>query len=214
DCDDEIKQNQQSISGHLWRGFIYEQKRDAARAIADYQQALAIDPGAKIIHIPPAIGQTLEDVRAYLARLQGSAAAGGGRARSIPTRGDARPILEKRGLLGVWAADCSVPASPQNTYTVYRAIDERRVQRDVMIGPTQRIEAGIIEPATHTGDGIAYLQTGATRDETIMRVAGNRPRVAELARNGTNAIANGSYLPAYGDAALIGRETPWANKCQ
>ena len=42
----------------------------------------------------------------------------------------------------------------------------------------------------------------------------NRTRLVELARNGTKLIADGKHLAAFGNAALTGKETPWASKCQ
>jgi tetratricopeptide (TPR) repeat protein len=210
DCDDALRLEPKTISSHLWRGYIYERKGELAKAAADYREALAIDPGNRDIHIPPAIGASLDEVRAHLASLQSGTAAASA-AASTPTQGDARTIMEKRGLLGVWAANCSAAVSQQNPYTVFRALDERRVQRDVMIGSTERKEAGIIETATAAGDALTYTQADETR---TLRVADNRLQLVEMVRNGTTVVAGGAYLTAYGDAALTGKKTLPATKCQ
>jgi len=210
DCDEEIAQNPQSVSGHTWRGFIYERKGEREKAILNYQLALEISPAGKAIHIPPAIGETIEDVQTHLARLQSSVTAGS----AGPTKQtDARTVFERRGVIGVWAGDCSSAVSPQNSYTVYRAIDERRVQRDVMIGANQRGDVAVIDSVIEAGDDLSYQKVGQTRDDMRIRVTGNRLRLVDLKRDGTIMIAEGNYLSAYGEA-FAGRPTPWATKCQ
>lgn len=218
DCDDDIVREPKRITNRLWRGFIYERKGELAKAIADYQAALAVDPTNQDTRIPPAIGATLDDVRAHLANVQGQAAKaaaanspGPDHAASTPAKGDARALMEKHGLLGVWALNCSAAASQQNPYTVFRALDDRHVQRDVMTGPSERKEAGIVETAAETGSDLAYTFANETR---TLRIDGNRMRVAGLTRDGTKLVSDGKHLASLGNAALTGTDTPWISKCQ
>jgi tetratricopeptide (TPR) repeat protein len=217
DCEEDIRRDGQSISSHLWRGYIREQKGDLDLAAYDYQKALEVDLTFRTVHVPRALGATLDDVRNHLAKMK---SAGGGQQSissaassiaSLPAQGDARPILEKRGLLGVWSFNCAAAVSQQNRYYVFRALDDKRVQRDEMIGPAQRDTAGVIETAAEAGNELTYTLASETR---TVRLDGNRSRVIEIIRDGTKTIANGSYLMAYGNAALTGKETPWASKCQ
>jgi len=49
-----------------------------------------------------------------------------------------KDILEKQGLVGTFAWDCTKPASEDNTYIVTRILDADHVQRDYMTGRTAR----------------------------------------------------------------------------
>jgi hypothetical protein len=123
-----------------------------------------------------------------------------------------REVLEKHGMLGNWAVDCASPPSAGNPYSVYRAIDAQRVQRDVMTGPSQRAVAGFIESAGEAGpNNLVLTQVRETREDVTVRVTGNRMRTMDFARNGVKLVAGGRSVGSGGGG---GAETPWTNKCQ
>jgi tetratricopeptide (TPR) repeat protein len=129
--------------------------------------------------------------------------------------GSARQILENYGVLGVWSADCNKPASPSNVYIVYRALDEKRVQSDAMKDPKERAHVNVIESAEGLGPNeITLTQTSQNRDVYRLHIEGNRVRPLELMRNGTKYVADGRHLANISNPALIGKETPWVNKCK
>ncbi len=85
-------------------------------------------------------------------------------------------IFEKYNLLGIFATDCSKPASKSNPYFVNRALGADRVQRDQMSGPTTRDTVTVIDKATPLGPNEIALS--GTRDgkpaEITWRIDGNK----------------------------------------
>jgi hypothetical protein len=57
-----------------------------------------------------------------------------------------REVFENYGLLGNFAGDCSQPASSNNGYIIYRAIDAGHVQRDTMTAPTNGSMSTLLMP--------------------------------------------------------------------
>jgi hypothetical protein len=130
-------------------------------------------------------------------------------------QGSARQIFEKYALLGIWSGDCTSPPSPSNTYLLYQALDEQRVQYDVMTHPTERDIAYIVESAEDAGGNeVSITRRTQMRDVYRLRIEGNRVRQLEFKRNGTLYVANGRNLANASNPGLIGKEVPWINKCQ
>lgn len=134
-----------------------------------------------------------------------------------------REILERRGVLGTWSYDCDRPASPSNEYTVYRAVDAARVQRDVMQGPNKRSSVGFVETVVEFGPNelqIALPQilsvASNARHSYVIRVRqeGRLVRGIEASLDGVVLVTNGRYVPNYPDRALRGKPTNWVNKCE
>ena len=113
--------------------------------------------------------------------------AGAGVAAATPARalGSARQVFEKFGLIGIWSPDCSQPASPDNEYLVFRALDGQRVQNDGMVGPTERRYAVIIDSAAEAGPNEIII--AVQHQEVRWRVEGTRMRPLERLDDGSKA---------------------------
>jgi tetratricopeptide (TPR) repeat protein len=129
--------------------------------------------------------------------------------------GSPRQLLEKYAVLGIWSSDCTKPASASNLYIVYRALDDKLVQYDIMADPKERAGASVVDSAEALGpDELNLTRTAHNRDVYKLRIEGNRARPVEFSRNGTQYVANGVHLAKVNDATLAGTETTWVYKCQ
>jgi hypothetical protein len=132
--------------------------------------------------------------------------------RGIPAaraqNGAVKAVFEKHDLLGTFAADCAKPASNNNHYFVNRLLDPDHVQRDQMIGPTQRSTMTIIDKAADPKpDAIAASGTLDGRPvDFVWRVEQTRMVQLEATDNGKKFIGGGRLL-------ANGQEMPWLNKC-
>ncbi len=135
--------------------------------------------------------------------------------------GDVRAVLGKHGLLGIWSYNCGQRPTYTNRYSVYRPLDERRVQRDEMVSPTQRIGVGVVESAVDVGPhdveitatrksdkGVEY------RDVLTLHFESNRRRTMEHSENGKKQIAAGRYLKTRENGTLGGKPVDWVYKCE
>jgi hypothetical protein len=52
-------------------------------------------------------------------------------------------IVDRHGLAGTWAPDCTKPASRQNPHVVYRLVDAGRLQREITIAPGEIFDVSI-----------------------------------------------------------------------
>jgi hypothetical protein len=123
----------------------------------------------------------------------------------------AKQVLESYGLLGMFAIDCTKPASRTNSYVVRRALDDDRVQHDLMHGATERAAVGIIETAQGRGPN-EVATSGGNADNTVrmdhvIRVESARWRVLEMIEDGRPIISGGRFT--FG----AGQQLPWLNKC-
>jgi hypothetical protein len=122
--------------------------------------------------------------------------------------GAVKAVFEKHDLLGTFAPDCAKPASNDNHYFVNRLLDPDHVQRDQMIGPTQRSSMTIIDKAADpkpdeiTASGIF---DGRPVD-FVWRLEQTRMVQQEATDNGKKFIGGGRLL-------ANGREMPWLNRC-
>jgi PAN domain len=71
-------------------------------------------------------------------------------------------VLERNGLIGVFAWDCNRPAAKDNLYYVNRVIDAAHAQRDQMSGPADRDYAIILDKASAAGAN--DIAVSGTRD--------------------------------------------------
>ena len=100
------------------------------------------------------------------------------------------------------------PVSESNGYIVYRALDASRLQRDTMVGPTNRMFVSIAETSsaatpneitvTGTADGKKLVYT--------IRVDGAKHRVWSWTEDGVKSVENGVWTEQK-------YEMPWLNKC-
>jgi hypothetical protein len=105
--------------------------------------------------------------------------------------------LDRFGLLGTWAVDCSQPASASNPHLIYlqgRALPERILKMGV--SREQRFE---MRDLRTVGAGrLAYhdLQVGAKRGyDVILEIAGGRLRsVSSVAADGQVLVRDGRVL--------------------
>jgi hypothetical protein len=119
-----------------------------------------------------------------------------------------KDLFEQRGLLGIWSADCTKPASQQNQYIVHRALDAAHVQRDTMVSATERIAVVVLETAAVSAPNELTMAASGhgARLSISYRFEGKRLRVMQFVReDGTKFIVDGRRVGA--------GEMPWLNKC-
>ena len=86
--------------------------------------------------------------------------------------------------MGTHTLDCSQPVSETNGYIIYRALDDTRVQRDTMTGPTTRMFVSIAELASATAPNEITVTGTADGKKLIytVKVDGQKHRVLDLDR--------------------------------
>jgi tetratricopeptide (TPR) repeat protein len=118
-----------------------------------------------------------------------------------------KSVFEKHSLLGIFAWDCSKPASKQNHYFVHRLIDADHVQRDVMDGPTTRAFVVMVDKAAESKPN--EITVSGTRDgkpfSSAYRIEPAGMRVLESTVDGKVEIAGGRLAN--------GAEMPLTNRC-
>jgi hypothetical protein len=128
-----------------------------------------------------------------------------------------KAVFEKHDLLGNLAWDCTKPASKSNLRYLHRVLDDDRVQREQMSGPTSRDWVVIIDKASEAGPNeIAGSGTltgrvgGRDHDSSptngIWRVEPNRLVQWEVTLNGEKVIEGGRYVSN-------GVKVPWMYRC-
>ena len=230
DFDDAIRMGSKGAAVYGWRGVAYSQKADYQRAIADLTTAIKLDPRDGWLYASRgevyqysgkhaeaiadleralALDPSRKTAREQLARLRAPRAAEDRVAAASVQTGPARPAFEKHGLLGIWAADCSKPASHQNQYIVHRALDAERVQRDTMVGATEIFALVVLETATVSAPNELTMAASGhgARFSITYRSAGNRFRVMQYVR------ADGRKFIVDGRRDGGGGEMPWLSKC-
>ena len=122
--------------------------------------------------------------------------------------GSVRQIMEKYGAFGAWALNCSKPASNSNDYEVFRPMDDRFVQIDMMRDPAQRTMVSIVETASEAGPSeFMFTSMSKNRDVLRLKFEGNRVRELGHVRNGAKLVEDGRFMP---EKTI---ETPWSDKC-
>ena len=119
-----------------------------------------------------------------------------------------KQVFEKFGQIGTFAWDCSKPPGADNFFYVNRALDDDHVQRDEMIGPSERRAVTIIDKATILGPN-EFSLSGKRDDqvaEAVWRVEPNRQVAWEVSFDGKKVISGGKLVSN-------GRPVPWTNKC-
>jgi hypothetical protein len=131
-----------------------------------------------------------------------------------------RAVFEKYGLLGTFATDCDSRATPENQYTVYRALDDGRVQYDSMDGPTHQSEVGVIDSAVEVGPQdvqftrVTQAKQREYRDVVTYHIDGNHRRTMEMASDGKKIIAEARWLDLKDNGARRGKPTAWYHRCE
>jgi len=120
-----------------------------------------------------------------------------------------KQLFERYDLMGTFAADCSMPVSEQNEYTVHRANNDY-VQRDSMIGPSRRSDASLIDAASEAAPDELHVSMANERrrvDDSI-RIARRQWRVFEsVTENGQKLISRGRFTQGARSESL------WLQKC-
>jgi hypothetical protein len=122
--------------------------------------------------------------------------------------GSVKAIFEKHNLLGIWAWDCSRPASRNNWYFVHRLVDADHVQRDYMIEPTNRAWFVMVDKAVELNPkevAIAGTRDGQPADG-VWRLQGNRMLQWEGSMAGKKQVSAGKLVST-------GRDMLWHTKC-
>ena len=120
------------------------------------------------------------------------AGTGGSDAPAAPSQGGVREVLEKFGMLGTWSVDCGKGTSPGDTYSIYRALDELRVQRDIVVG--KELRPGTVEAAVEAGPNeLVVTWVWEPREVVRLRMDGNRWRQMDGTVNGKKYLAEGVY---------------------
>jgi hypothetical protein len=120
----------------------------------------------------------------------------------------ARADFEKLGLIGTHTIDCAQPVSESNGYIVYRALDASRVQRDTMVGPTNRMFVSIAERSSATAPNEITVD-GTTEGKKlvyVIRLDGTKHRIWTWTEDGVKSVENGVWTERK-------YEMPWLSKC-
>jgi hypothetical protein len=120
----------------------------------------------------------------------------------------ARSEFEKRGLLGTHTIDCSKPLSENNSYIIYRAFNERYVQRDTMVGPTTRTFASIAQAVSAQSPNELTV-TGTVDGKKLVytiRIDKTKHRIWAWTEDGVKSVENGIWTEHK-------FEMPWLDKC-
>jgi hypothetical protein len=128
-----------------------------------------------------------------------------------------KAVFEKHDLLGNLAWDCTKPASKSNLRYLHRVLDDDRVQREQMSGPTSRDWVAIIDKASEAGPNeialsgtltgrLAGRDLGNAPTNGIWRVEPNRLVQWEVTLNGEKVIEGGRYVSN-------GVKVPWMYRC-
>ena len=124
-----------------------------------------------------------------------------------------RDVLDKFGMLGTWATDCSRPSDADNFYTVYAGMGNGRVRRTYYNTPDREkayneyiITRAIRLPA----DQLSYRQEGSVdhdKIDVILLKDGNKYKIwSSVTEDGRELVKDGKF-PKSGD------ESPWQAKC-
>jgi Flp pilus assembly protein TadD len=211
DYDEVLKQLPQKASSLYGRGSSKLGKGDSDGGTADIAAAKALK--ASIAEefanrgVPPAEIKLSGQATAAVATRAANEAA---QSPPAPQPGTVIGLFEKHGLIGTFAADCRQPVSAQNPYVVHRPNGDF-VQRDNMIGPTERSEASIIDSATERrpNELLVGLTDGSGRVDWIIRMESGQWRLIEASR------ASGESIVSAGRAVDGARaQTSWFQKCQ
>jgi tetratricopeptide (TPR) repeat protein len=199
------------------RAMAYTWQNDIDRAIADFSEAIRLDPDFPNWRYARGMqyekkGQhqlALADLNEAV-RLRPGTAEYVEAVRRVQQNGSIKAVFERYSLLGIFASDCGKPAGADNFYYVNRVIDANNIQRDIMDGPSSRRHVTIISSAADTEPNeiaVAGTLNGNTPVTAVWRIEGARMVPMEVTESGRKTIAARILL-------ATGREMPWLNKCQ
>jgi hypothetical protein len=126
------------------------------------------------------------------------------------TAGPDSDLLQKAGLLGAWAADCSKPPSQSNPYQIYAPSTTGYPKR--ILSMASSIDGtSEIRNVRLLGNNKISMRFKASKNfddrDIIAVVVGNRHRSLEAADvKGKKYVTDGKYTTTPG-------ETPWFQKC-
>ena len=130
----------------------------------------------------------------------------------------ASEILRDFGLLGTWAYDCSQPASDENYYSVYAALENGHVTRTYFDGPNHVYNSYVIERARLRDDGyVWYEQFDRKRNDdfrhmqVIVDRSGDKYRVVYSKNIGGDTLIDDAISLKGEDA---GKQKRWSYRCR
>lgn len=127
----------------------------------------------------------------------------GARAASVES------IVEKYGLTGNWAPDCTKPASPQNPHLVYRLLDPDRLQRETRIASDKIFDVSVVLSIVEIVPGELRMawKTGEGGITNRVRAHPGQMQVQDSTRD------NGEKLTVNGRRVRDNAEALRYNKC-
>jgi len=119
-------------------------------------------------------------------------------------------VLESAGLFGTWSADCSRPSSPAIPRSIFLALPNGTVVRQLRIGPEEdrRFDYTIASAQRVDPNQVQMRYANAeTAFDIVLEIQGARYRaIRSTAADGTKVIENGIVVAS-------GRETIWQQRC-
>jgi tetratricopeptide (TPR) repeat protein len=207
DYDVALAQNPTNAQSLYGRGWAKLRKNDRTGGQADITAAKTAK--ADIADYFARLGVPIPE---NVATASGSAAAAPVAAPSQPpvtTRSaTVKELFEKHGLIGTFAADCSMPVSERNEYIVYR-VNSTFVQRDRMTGAAST-DASLIDSATESNINELGLSrtTQRGRINDTIRVETGRWRLLESASESGEKVVSGGWI-----TQGARKQSPWLRKC-
>jgi len=206
------------------RALAYTWQKDIDRAIADFSEAIRVDPDFPIWRYARAMqyenkGQhqlALADLNEAI-RLRPDTPDYIEAARRVREESSIKAVFEKYNLLGVFAQNCGKPPtaqtptddSPQNWWFVNRPVDANHVQRDFMTSASARAFAIVLDNVTESSPNeirVTGMRDDALPVDMVWRIEPNRTRTWQGVGDTKGQVADGKYVET-------GNDMPWLTRC-
>src|SRR5262245_57357407 len=125
------------------------------------------------------------------------------------TGASVQDIVEKYGLIGTWAADCTKPSSRQNPHAVYRMADDGRLEREIKIegGKIWDLSVALSMTESSPGETISIWLTREGEVTNRTRIQDGKAQVQDSTRE------SGEKLFVNGRRTRDNAEAPTFKKC-
>jgi hypothetical protein len=119
-------------------------------------------------------------------------------------------IVDRHGLAGTWARDCTKPVSRQNPHIVYGLIDAGRLQRETMIEPGKNFDVSVAVSVVESSPGelIMVWETGEGGITNRVIVQPGQMQVMDSTR------ASGEKITVNGRRTRDNTESPRYKRCR
>lgn len=119
-----------------------------------------------------------------------------------------KEVFEQYKQLGTFGWDCSKPPSNDNRYFINRVIDDNHVQRETMVGATERTNTAVVDKAEPLGPN--HISVSGKRDrqdaEAVWYVEPDRQFALEVSIGGKKVVTGGKLV-------ANGQQIRWTYKC-